>query len=191
MRSPIMLAAIAPLALLAACGRTTPADQTEALPMDNEVAKLEMAAEPLPEVPENALDRIDFAGTYTREDSEGTERLTLDSAANTYEYTAPDGTTSSGSFIRLEDNRRIEIEDLDGEPGYFAIADGAVFRLGDADTSPDQITVTGQYRRDTSFGTRQNDAAAPATGDTDAPTAPPSPEVAADPAAETPPAPGT
>jgi hypothetical protein len=151
MRTFITLTAAAPLALLAACGETTSADESRPEPMEIEVAALEQAepqADPLPSVPENALAEVDFGGTYARESADGTERLTLNPEDDSYEYTAPNGTVSRGSYTRLEDNRRLAIEDFAGEPAYFSIAEGSIFRLDAEDTPPNQITVTGQYQRD-------------------------------------------
>lgn len=149
MRARVTLAFTAPLALLAGCGETTPADESRVVPMDTQVPGLdEIAADPLPDVPQNALDQIQFAGTYSREAEDGAERLALDAAADTYTYTAPDGTVSTGSYRRMADNRRIELENIGGEPAYFSVADGAIFRLGSPDASADQITVSSQFRRD-------------------------------------------
>ncbi len=152
MRTFIALTAAAPLAMLAACGETTPADELTPEPMDAEIAALDRP-EPviegaLPQVPENALEEVEFAGTYSREGDAGTERLTLDPADDTFEYTAADGTVSRGSYTRMDDNRRLSIEDFDGQTAYFSVAEGSLFRLDGADTPADQITVTGQYRRD-------------------------------------------
>ena len=157
------------LALLAACGETTPADQTEVAPMDAEVAELDMATEALPEVPENALDEVDFGGAYVREGGEGNERLTLNPAEDTYEYAAPDGTVSSGSFTRMDDNRRLAIEDFAGEAAYFSVADGAIYRLDAADTPPDEITVTARYQRDESNPAEETEPAAPVDNVADSP----------------------
>ena len=148
MRTFITLAAAAPLALLAACGETTPADQVAVEPMDAEVAELDMSTEPLPEVPQDSLNSVNYAGTYSREGDGGTERLTLNADDDSYEYTAPDGTVRSGSYTRMDDNRRLAIEDFGGQAAYFSIADGSIYRLDDVDTPADRITVTQQYRRD-------------------------------------------
>ncbi len=182
MRTFLTLAAAAPLALLAGCGETTPADESRAVPMDTQVPGLdEVAADPLPDVPQNALDEIQFAGTYSREAEEGTERLALDAADDTYTYTAPDGTVSTGSYTRMDDNRRLELEDIGGQPAYFSVADGAIFRLGSADASADQITVSSQFRRDAArpgepvapiAPTASSDIAPTAAGPTDTAPAP-------------------
>lgn len=141
------LAALPPFALLAACGESTPVDQVEPEPM--EAMGLE-AAEPaaLEAIPENALETVDFAGDYTMTGLDGSvSTITLNPDDDSYEYTAGDGTASSGNFTRMDDGRRIVIEDFDGGPGYFAIADGAIYHLPDAETGVDQITVAGMYER--------------------------------------------
>ncbi|AKH43082.1 hypothetical protein FHS61_001218 [Altererythrobacter atlanticus] len=148
MRSLIALTVTAPMALLAACGEATPADEVEPAPM--ETAALEAAKpEPMASPPADALDSVDYSGTYTKPSENGSiERLTLNAEDDSYEYTAGDGRTSSGTYTRMDDNRRIMIEDFGGRAGYFTVADGAVYRLPEADSSPDEITVTGMYRRE-------------------------------------------
>lgn len=154
MRVAPTLTATAALALLAACGDTTPADQVEAVPMDAALAELEPRDDPLPEVPDEALTEIDFAGTYVRQNAAGTERLTLDPLVDNYEYVPSDGDEQTGSFSRMDDNRRIMIEDLGGRTAYFAIAENAIFRLPDADATADEISVAGQWRRDATVQAR-------------------------------------
>ena len=148
MRPLILLTAAVSLTLLTACGKTTPADEVAVAPMDAKVAELDMSADPLAEVPENALNQIDYAGTYTRDSDLGSERLTLDPAEDSFEYTAPNGTVSRGSYTRMDDNKRLSFEDLDGRPAYFSVAEGSIYRLDDIDTPPDRISVTSQYLRD-------------------------------------------
>lgn len=148
MRHPISFTAAAPLALLAACGESTPVEETEVVPMENEVTELDIAGEALPEVPENALDEVDFSGTYIREAAGGLERLTLNTDDDTYEYVAPDGTQTSGSFARMEDNRRIALEDLDNETVYFSVAEGSIYRLSNAESPADLVSVASQYLRE-------------------------------------------
>jgi len=150
MRTFITLAAAAPLALLAACGDTTPVEETEVVPMEAEVAELDMASEALPEVPANALDQLEYSGTYVRERGDGIERVRLNAEDDSWEYTTPDGTVTSGTYTRMDDNQRLAIEDFDGEPAYFSVANGSIYRLDSIETPPDQITVTAQYRRDAS-----------------------------------------
>lgn len=148
MRSLIVLTAAAPLALLAGCGDSTPAENAEPTPMPTDsIAAAE--PEPMPTVPADALANVDYSGAYTQsEDNGSTGRLTLNADSDSYDYTAADGSETSGNYTEMDDGRRIMIEDFDGRPAYFAIADGAIYRLPEADSSPDDITVTGMYRRD-------------------------------------------
>ncbi len=147
MRKVIILAAAVPFFMLAACGDSTPAEQADPEPANTMgLATPEPAA--MPEVPDNSLSSVDFAGTYTMTGLDGSlSSITLKPDDDSYEFTAGDGTKSSGKFQRMDDGRRIMIEDFDGRAGYFAIADGAIYRLPDADTGVDQITVTGMYAR--------------------------------------------
>lgn len=147
MRKLVAVAALAPFALLAACGESTPAEQVEPEPMDPMgLATPETSA--VQEVPDDSLESVDFAGDYTMTGLDGSvSTITLDPEDDSYEYTAGDGTTSSGTFSRMDDGQRIMIEDFDGREGYFAIGDGAIYRLPDADTGVDEITVTGMYER--------------------------------------------
>ena len=150
MRTFFTLTAAAPLVLLAACGETTPADESRVAPVDTEIAALDQSeAEPLPQVA-TSLDDVEFGGAYSLESPDGqSERLTLNSQDDTYEYTAANGTVTRGSYTRMDDNRRLSIEDFGGRPAYFAVADGELVRLENADTPADQITVASQrYRRD-------------------------------------------
>ena len=91
-----------------------------------------------------------FAGTYVREGVNGLERLTLDPQNDSYRYAAADGEVTSGTFQRLEDNRRIAIDDIDGEIAYFSIANGSIFRLTNAEAPASQTNVSSQYRLDES-----------------------------------------
>ena len=147
MRRLIAVAAVAPFALLAACGDSTPVEEVEPEPMDTMGLETPdpVAVEP---VPEASLENVDFAGDYAMTGLDGSiSTITLDPTDDSYEYTAGDGTSSSGNFTRMDDGQRIMIEDFDGRAGYFAIGDGAIYRLPDAYTGADQITVTGMYER--------------------------------------------
>ncbi len=145
---PPALAITAAAALLAGCGNTTPADEVQAVPMNTRISDLDPDTDLLPEVPQDALDEVDFGGTYVRQAAEGMERISFDPLAGTYRYVAPSGAESTGAFQRMADNRRIQIKDMDGESAYFGVAEGAVYRLADADTRADQISAAMQYRRD-------------------------------------------
>ncbi len=153
MRAAPFLTAAA-CALLAACGDTTPADQAEAVPMDAELAELEPRGDPLPVVPDEALTEVDFAGTYVRTDASGVSRLSLDPLVDNYEYVPSDGEEQTGRFTRMEDNRRILIEDLGGRAAYFAVAENAIFRLPSATSTADEISVAGQWERDVTIAAR-------------------------------------
>jgi hypothetical protein len=146
MRISIALTAIAPLALLAACGDSAPDEQA---PMTTEiVADASATADTDLPPPASSLEGVDFAGDYSLTDESGqTSRISL-RADDTYDYTGPDGTTRSGSYQRMDDGRRIMIEDFDGRAGYFSIGEGTIYRLPDADTPYNQITVTDTYRRE-------------------------------------------
>lgn len=141
------LTAAAPLVLLAACGESTPVEETQVAPMDTGVAEVDRAAGDLPEVPENALSQIAFGGAYVREGASGPERIVLDSSDDSWEFLIAGESVSSGSFTRMEDNRRIELDDFDGAPAYFAVAEGVIYRLDTLETPPSEISVAGQYRR--------------------------------------------
>ena len=147
MRRLIAVAAVAPFALLAACGDSTPAEQAAPEPMDTMGLETPDPAAVTP-VPENSLESVDFAGDYTMTGLDGSvSTITLNPDDDTFEYTAGDGTTSTGSFTRMDDGQRVMIDDIDGRPGYVAIGDGAIYRLPDADTGVDEIAVTGMYER--------------------------------------------
>ena len=149
MRKLIALAAVAPIALLAACGDSAQ-DDAGPEPMDT-MGLQTPQPETMPPVPENALATVDFAGSYTMTGLDGSvSRIVLDAEDDTYEFTGGDGSTTSGSFARMDDGSRIMIEDFDGRDGYFAIADGAIYRLGSEDTSVEDISATGMYQREDS-----------------------------------------
>jgi len=143
MRHLIAFGAIAPLALLAACGSEAPAD---------EAATEEVAAAPtepaMPTVPADSLDTVDYKGTYTLTRINGSKAtVTLDPEDTSYTYVAMNGDETDGSYSRVDGNR-IMVEDFDGEPGYFAVADGAIYYLPDADTSVDDVIISNMYRRE-------------------------------------------
>ena len=152
MRISIILPGVMSLAVLAACGRTVPADQADAEPVEAEVAQLDMSSQALPEVPENALGTVDFAGTYVRDTDGAAEQLTLDPADDSYIYVAPDGEVYRGTFTRMDDNRRISIEDFNGQPAYFSVADGSIYLLDDVETPADRINVIAQFQREDTAG---------------------------------------
>ncbi|AKH43083.1 hypothetical protein FHS61_001217 [Altererythrobacter atlanticus] len=138
MRFPLAITAVAPLALLAACGESAP-----------EPAPEEVAAAPeepaMPPVPADSLETLDYAGTYTLTRINGSKAsLTLDAEGSSYTYIAANGKETEGSFTKVDGNR-IMVEDFDGEPGYFAVAEGAIYYLPDAETSVDEIMYSNMY----------------------------------------------
>ncbi|BBC71150.1 conserved hypothetical protein [Altererythrobacter sp. B11] len=158
MRNPLAAAILlAPLALLAACGDSKPAEEAQ-----TEVAAAP-AAPAMPEVPADALDSVNYAGTYALTRINGSQaKVTLNPEDTSYKYVAANGKESEGKFSRVDGNR-IMIDDLDGKPGYFAIADGAIYYLPDADTGVDKVLISNMYRRDDAPVEAASASTAPAT----------------------------
>lgn len=147
MRMLIALTAAAPLALLAACGDSTPADEVEPTPMDT-AALNDVSGGAMTSPPASSLEGMDFAGDYSLTDEAGrTSRITL-RGDDTYDYTGPDGSTRSGRYSRTEDGNRLLIEDFDGRAGYFSIGDGALYRLASPESAFDDLTGATTYRRE-------------------------------------------
>ena len=146
MRHLLSLAAAAPLALLAACGDTTPADQLEAEPLDESAivddAEVLAAAEGSTALPTHQS----YAGSYSREVGDGAIRLVLNDDG-TFEYTRTDGSTTRGSYELLEDGR-LMIEDFDGQSGYFTLSEGDLYRLADENTPASEVTVDARFARE-------------------------------------------
>lgn len=147
MRLPIVLIAATPLALLTACGESTPVEDVEAEPME---AALDDDPADSDEIASVDLSEYDYSGEYVLAGEDGeTESITLDADDGSFTYTGSDGEARTGSFTLMEDNRRLLIEDFDGQAGYFSIDEGALYRLADENAAPmDRITVTAEYRRD-------------------------------------------
>lgn len=146
MRLSYVLTAAAPLALLTACGESTPVEEVEPEPME---AELDDPAES-DEIASVNLSEYDYSGEYVMAGEDGeTESITLNADDGSFTYSGPDGETRTGEFTLMEDNRRLLIEDFDGQAGYFSIDEGALYRLSDENAAPmDRITVTAEYRRD-------------------------------------------
>ena len=145
MRKIITLTAAAPLALLAACGDSEPAEDMDTAPVETTMPDDTSSTMPA-DGPATTLDDTgDFSGTYSMQGEDGTSgSITLNSADDSYEYTASDGTTRSGNYTRLDDGYRLQIEDFDGSPGYFAFSGGQLVRL-QGDTAVDEgMTVEGE-----------------------------------------------
>lgn len=146
MRHLISLTAAAPLALLAACGDTTPVDQLEAEPLDESAivddAEVLAATEGSAALPTNQS----YAGSYGREVGDGAIRLVLNDDG-TFEYTRSDGSSTRGSYELLADGR-LMIEDFDGQTGYFTLSEGDLYRLTDENTPASDVTVDARFARE-------------------------------------------
>ena len=150
MRRIITLTAAAPLALLAACGDSEPAEDIDTAPVETTIPEETTAAMPADGPATTLDDSGDFSGTYAMQGEDGTSSsITLNSADDSYEYTASDGNTRTGNYTRLDDGYRLQIEDYDGSPGYFTFSNGQLVRL-QGDTSVNEgMTVQGErYSRD-------------------------------------------
>lgn len=147
MRLSVLLIAAAPLALLGACGESTPVEEVETEPM--ETALVEEPADD-DEIDAVDLNEYDYSGEYVIAGEDGeTESVALDAEDMSYTYTGADGETRTGNFELMDDNRRLMIEDFDGQAAYFAVDEGALYRLADENAAPvDRINVTAEYRRD-------------------------------------------
>ncbi len=137
---------LAPLALgLAACGDTTPAD--EATPEAADVPVNLPEVDPrFPSVVPNARTSVDYAGTYAQPVANGERSITL-KTDGTYAMRDQNGVETTGTYNWYDDNSRILIKN-DGENLVYAIADGALYRMPDAD-APTTGTMTEEqtYRR--------------------------------------------
>ena len=148
MRKLLALSAIAPLALLAACG-DAPVEE-EDLAVEQAGTGLEAPVDQASYAPpSDAVDGMDYSGDYSFTGLDGSEsRLTLNSADNTYTYTAPGMTEPRTGSYTLADNR-ITIADLDDRgTAYFSVSNDALYRLADetrpySDTEGSTIYVRG------------------------------------------------
>lgn len=148
MRNHTMLLAVAPLALLAACG-DEPEEPVE--PVDAEMTADTTAA--YEDGPATRLaDAGDYSGTYTYTGEDGTRRsVTINSADNTYRYTDAQGAEQSGTYTPADDGYRFRIESFHGGPGWFTIRDGWLVRLpGDSEVTADTVVTGERYAREDS-----------------------------------------
>ncbi|RDC59006.1 hypothetical protein HME9302_00183 [Alteripontixanthobacter maritimus] len=152
MRKILAFAALAPAALaLTACGGETATDEGEVTTADAEATSDTVVAsgdEDFPEVVADARNTVNYAGTYSQTGTDGsTTSLTLNDDGT---YTARDaaGMETNGTYNWYSDNSRILIKEGDQNRVY-AIADGAIYQLADADTPTDGAKSPAQtYRRD-------------------------------------------
>ncbi|NNC59432.1 MAG: hypothetical protein HKO05_05490 [Erythrobacter sp.] len=171
MRLPKILAAAAPLALLAACGDNVEDIEAAAADTENAIATEDVDTSGDDDSEPAAATKLDEAkdasGTYTVTDADGTtRRITLDTSAGTYEYKNDKGETKTGSYTRADDGYRFIINDYNGRIGYFAFSNGDLVRLPvDATLSPDdkgEVEVSGErYRRDDKPFTREPELGSP------------------------------
>ena len=161
------LGAIAPIALLAACGSNDSDADNAAAPADS--AMIETSAPtPAAAAPTRLADAGDFSGSYSFSEPTAAEAamvsdqagadpsesaatgtpaggsITFNSAGNTYEYTPASGPVRRGNFTRADDDYRLMIEDWDGGPAYFAFSNGDLYRLQGDTPMSDTINVTGE-----------------------------------------------
>lgn len=148
MRITTALLAAAPLALsLAACGESESVDEIDASEMDAAALPTPAPIEESEVLAADAGATNDYVGSYSRSEEDGNTSSVRFNDDDTYEYTAPDGTRSSGRYTRNE-RGRLAIEDFDGTPGYFVLRDGDLVRLPELDQPDDEIVVEGSYARD-------------------------------------------
>ena len=154
MRNYLMMAAVAPIALVAACagdadeGETTDADATTVASSENDPTAAEDDYTP---GPATALaDAGDYSGNYSYTADDGKEYgVRLNSSDKTYTYFGPDGLQRTGDYTWTPDGFRIRIDEFDAGPAWFTIREGSLIRLNE-DTEVDaEMTVEGdRYRRD-------------------------------------------
>jgi hypothetical protein len=144
MRQAFVIATI-PLTLLAGCAKSSPASEAPTPePLATTTEAPVAAPVKLPAVPANSLETIDYPGTY----SHGSDILRLGSDM-TYVFTKGDGSVVTGNYSELPDHVRIKLDDFDdGQPAWFSIASGAIYRLANENTPPQQVTADGEYIRE-------------------------------------------
>ena len=143
MRKFTILAAAAPLALLAACADNDADDTTmegeDVAAADMEANSTADAGDTAPSTATSLDDSGDFSGSYSYTAPDGSSQdLRLNASDNTYEYTAPDGTVNTGSFERNADGYRIWIADYYGDPAWFSFSNDRLVRMNqDAEVNAD------------------------------------------------------
>lgn len=145
MRKIIALSAIAPIAMLAACGDNEV--ENEAMTAENAEMTTEMTSpvEPQPAQATTLDEAGDFSGTYDYTGEDGTSTsVTLNSEDDSYEYTDAEGEVRTGNFTRLDDGYRLRIEDWNGAPAWFTISQGDLIRLQQDSSVTSDITVEGE-----------------------------------------------
>ena len=163
MRKFTILAAVAPLALLAACGDndaaevdtdadtmaadTDTTDTMDTADMDGDAATGGDVA-----TAENFNEAGDFSGDYSYTAPDGTARnVKINSTDGTYEYTGADGQMKTGRYELDASGYRFRIPDFYGSPAFFAISRGQLVEVGE------DVEVT----RETDFSANRADRSQP------------------------------
>ena len=154
MRNYLMMAAVAPITLVAACAGD--ADEGEAMDADAAtVASTEsdtatMDADYTPGPATKLEDAGDYSGNYSYTAADGKEYgLALNSQEKTYTFFGPDGLQRTGDYTWTPDGFRIRIDEFDAGPAWFTIREGSLIRLNEDREITPEITVDGdRYQRD-------------------------------------------
>ncbi|WP_336985506.1 hypothetical protein [Altererythrobacter aquiaggeris] len=139
------IALTAPLALaLASCG----SDKAEDTPAEaaTPTAVAPATAELAP-VGADARTTVAYDGTYSKTMADGTLRsITLNSADDTYSMIDGSGQPVTGTYNWYSDNSRILIKN-GNETMVFAVADGAIYEMADADAAVTTANAENAYTR--------------------------------------------
>ncbi|WP_271079322.1 hypothetical protein [Aurantiacibacter sp. MUD61] len=147
-----ILAAAAPLALLAACGDS---DTEESMADDDATMGETAANDTAPMEGENAdtatavADAGDYSGVYSYTGEDGNQTaFRVNSTDMTYEYVGSDGEMRSGTYSVAEDGYRLQVSDWYGEPANFAISNNELVRLqGDLEMTNSMTAEGERYAR--------------------------------------------
>lgn len=152
MRKSLILAAVAPLALLAACGdadtetATTDADMAADATANDTAMTADADAAMEADAPPTALaDAGDYSGVYYYGTGADERAVRINSAAKTYDYMGSDGVMKSGTYTATPDGYRLWIEDFYGTPAWFSLSNGRLVRLEqDVEITDPTVVVTGE-----------------------------------------------
>ena len=158
MRKSLILAAAAPLALLAACGdneadnaaMTEDTAAADSMANDSAMADTTATAEAGPAT--TLADAGDYSGVYSYTGADGDTAVRINSADSTYEYVGPDNQVQTGSYTTTPDGYRFRIDNWYGSPTWFTVSNGQLVRLNeDLELNTENaMTVTGErYTRAT------------------------------------------
>ena len=147
-----ILAAAAPIALLAACGdsdvdETTMDDDTMA--SDTMADDTMMADDAATGTATSQADAGDFSGVYSYAADDGSETaIRINSADNSYDYVGSDGEMRSGNYTWTPDGYRFQVGDWFGEPSYFVLSgDELVRQQGDLEYTEGSPVSGERYSR--------------------------------------------